>query len=87
MFLEEVARSAGIHLHPASTLFFNIHLALNPKAISYGRSLRTEKSRFFRAVKPDVQNSVDNLIMTRVFQIVFRQLQEAVPKMKTEKFS
>ena len=28
---------------------------------------------FFRAAKPDAQNSVDNLIMTRVFQIVFRQ--------------
>ena len=27
---------------------------------------------FFRAAKPDAQNSVGNLIMTRVFQIVFR---------------
>ena len=36
-------------------------------------ALRTEKSRFFRAAEPDAQNSVDNLIMTRVFQIVFRQ--------------
>ena len=27
---------------------------------------------FFRAAKPDAQNLVDNLIMTRVFQIVFR---------------
>ena len=35
--------------------------------------MRTEKSRFFRAAEPDAQNSVDNLIMTRVFQIVFRQ--------------
>ena len=44
----------------------------SPKAISCGTALRTEKSFYFRAAKPDAQNSVDNLIMTRVFQIVFR---------------
>ena len=31
------------------------------------------KTSFFRAAKPVPQNSVDNFIMTRVFQIVFRQ--------------
>ena len=28
---------------------------------------------FFRAAKPDAKKSVDNLVMTGVFQIVFRQ--------------
>ena len=35
--------------------------------------MRTEKSIFSRAAKPDAMNSVDNLIMTRVFQIILRQ--------------
>ena len=35
--------------------------------------MRTENERFFRAAKADAQNSVDNLIMTRLFQIVSRQ--------------
>ena len=35
---------------------------------------REPKNRVFtRAAKPDAQNSVDNLIMTRDFQIVFGQ--------------
>ena len=35
--------------------------------------MRTENERFFRAAKPNAQNSIDNLIMIRVFQIVFGQ--------------
>ena len=35
--------------------------------------MRTENERFFRASKPNAQNSIDNLIMIRVFQIVFGQ--------------
>ena len=44
-----------------------------PKAFSYGTFLRTENERFFRAAKPNAQNSIDNLIMIRVFQIFFGQ--------------
>jgi len=40
---------------------------------TYGTFLRTENERFFRAAKPNAQNSIDNLIMIRVFQIVFGQ--------------
>ena len=44
------------------------------KAISYGTAFREPKNTiFFRAAKPDAQNSVDNLIMIRVFQVVFGQ--------------
>ena len=35
--------------------------------------MRTENERFFGAAKPNAQNSIDNLIMIRVFQIVFGQ--------------
>ena len=35
--------------------------------------MRTENERFFRAAKPNAHNSIDNLIMIRVFQIVFGQ--------------
>ena len=31
------------------------------QAFSYGTFLRTENERFFRAAKPEAQNSVDNL--------------------------
>ena len=43
------------------------------QAFSYGTFLRTDNERFFRAAKPNAQNSIDNLIMIRVFQIVFGQ--------------
>ena len=37
-------------------------------------SFENRKRTFFsRAAKPDAQNSVENLITTRVFHIVFRQ--------------
>jgi len=51
-----------------------IHITtIDYKAFSYGTFLRTENERFFRAAKPNAQNSIDNLIMIRVFQIVFGQ--------------
>ena len=38
------------------------------KAFSYGTFLRTENERFYRAAKPNAQNSIDNLIMAGNFR-------------------
>ena len=51
-------------------LWIEVDLVRRPSLVE--RLQEPKTNVFFRAAKPDAQNSVGNLIMTRVFQIVFR---------------